>query len=221
MSHDPSMSRELPTHLPMLLWAVDETSGFDTAWPRITGRRLEATGRVVALSPSPFWLDYELMTTDDFVHRQMTIVSREAARSASLDLRRGDDGRWTVNGQLRPDLDGALDCDLAACPLTNTMPVLRHDLHRTAGDATFLIAFIEVPSLRVVASRQRYTHRRRTADGLAVIRYASGSFRSDVSFDRDGFVIDYPHLGHRVLPRALAPGIRAGGPGSVRPGGHE
>jgi hypothetical protein len=38
------------------------------------------------------------------------------------------------------------------------MPVLRHDLLRLPGDHEFLMAFIEIPSLRVVPRRERYTH---------------------------------------------------------------
>jgi hypothetical protein len=119
--------------------------------------------------------------------------------TAELDLRRGRHG-WTVNGVRRPDLDEALDCDLGGCPVTNTMPVLRHDLHRS-GDREFLMAFVEVPSLRVVPNRQRYTYLRRTAGG-SVVRYRSGSFRSDLTIDEDGLVVNYPRLGRRVELRA-------------------
>jgi hypothetical protein len=83
------------------------------------------------------------------------------------------------------------------CPLTNTMPVLRHRLHETPGDRTFLMAFVEVPSLRVVPNEQRYTHLERRGDG-ALVRYRSGTFRSDLTIDGDGFVVDYPQLGRRL-----------------------
>ena len=63
------------------------------------------------------------------------------------------------------------------------------------------MAFIRVPSLEVVANRQRYTHLRRLDGGGAVIRYESGDFRSDLTFDRDGFVLEYPLLGRRVALR--------------------
>ncbi len=97
------------------------------------------------------------------------------------------------------------------------MPILRHDLHRQRGVHELLMAFIEVPSLRVVPSRQRYEHVRMTAEGGAVVRYSSGSFSSDLRIDVDGFVIDYPQLGRRVQPADLPEGIRARGPGSARP----
>jgi uncharacterized protein len=101
------------------------------------------------------------------------------------------------------DLGEALDCDLGFSPLTNTMPVLRHDLLRRPGDHHFLMAFIEVPSLRVVPSRQRYTHVRAGDPSGAVIKYRSGSFESDLVFDEDGFVLEYPQLGRRAPPHGL------------------
>jgi uncharacterized protein len=199
----------------MLLWSIDETSGFDTAWASIVGDRLTADGRATGLLPTPYWLSYRLETGDALVTSRMVVEARRDGDSARLDLRR-QDGRWTVDGEARSDLDGALDCDLAACPLTNAMPILRHGLHRQPGDVDFLMAFIEVPSLRVVPSRQRYTHLR-VHDGGAVVRYSSGSFHSELTIDAEGFVIDYPQLGRRVEPRLPPSGIRAAGPGSVRP----
>ncbi len=70
----------------------------------------------------------------------------------------------------------------------------------------------------LVPSNQRYTHLRRGDPSGAVIKYRSGSFESDLVFDADGFVLEYPQLGRRVLPAAALEDIRERGPGSVRPG---
>ena len=201
-----------------LIWTIDETAGFDTAWASLSGRRLSATGRASGLRPTPFWTTYSLETTDDFVTSRVRVESRWEGGGAELDLRRVA-GAWTVDGEPRPDLDGALDCDLAACPLTNTMPVLRHRLLDGPGDHEFLMAFIEVPSLRVIPSRQRYTHVA-VASGQepAIVRYRSGSFSSDLTFDAAGFVIAYPQLGRRVSPGEPIAGTRLDGAGSARPG---
>jgi uncharacterized protein len=201
-----------------LAWQVDETAGFDTAWAQIDGRRLTAEGRSAGQLPMPFWMTYRLETGEDFITTRVVAETRWVDGTASLDLRRDADGAWTVNGEPRPDLATALDCDIGMCPLTNTMPVLRHDLLRVPSDHEFLMAFIEVPSLRVVPSRQRYTHVHAGDPSGAVVKYRSGSFESDLVFDADGFVLEYPQLGRRVLPSQPQAGIRASGPGTVRPG---
>jgi hypothetical protein len=143
----------------------------------------------------------------------MMVTSRWAGGTASLDLRRDDAGRWTVDGEQRPDLQAALDLDLACCPLTNTMPILRHGFHRAPGHHEFLMAFIEVPGLRVVPSHQRYSHLQPLTRGGAIVRYESGSFQSDLTIDGEGLVVEYPRLGRRLAPPPTDPGLRPHGTG--------
>jgi uncharacterized protein len=184
----------------LLAWQIDDTAGFDGAWVELRAGRLTAEGRAVGQRPEPFWTSYHLETGDDYVTARVLVESRWRGGSATLDLVRHADRAWTVNGEPRPDLAGALDCDLAECPLTNTMPVLRHELLNRPGDHELLMAFIRVPSLRVVPSRQRYTQVRAGDPSGAVIKYRSGTFESDIVFDGDGFVLDYPQLGRRIEP---------------------
>ena len=184
----------------LYVWQIDDTSGFDAAWAEVRGSRLAAEGHAVGQVPVPFSTVYRVQTTDDFVTARVRVESRWSGGSAAVDLRRDARGAWMVDGELRADLEGALDCDLGLCPLTNTMPVLRHDLLAGPADRHLTMAFIEVPSLRVVPSLQRYTHVGALDNGGAVIKYRSDSFESDVVFDHDGFVVDYPQLGRRMVP---------------------
>ena len=182
----------------MLVWALDPVVGFDSAWATSSAGRLSAEGQQVGLRPRPYSVRYRLETAERFVTARLTAESRWDGGTAALDLRRDGERGWTVDGAPRPDLADALDLDLAACPLTNTMPILRHALHRGPGDHEFLMAFIELPSLRVVASRQRYTHLRSLPGGAALVQYRSGSFESELTIDAEGFVVDYPRLGRRL-----------------------
>jgi hypothetical protein len=185
----------------MLAWSVHETGGSDTAWATLDadGRTLVASGRAFGLRPHPYWLAYEFETDVEYATRRMWVEARSDAGTATVELRR-EGGHWTVNGAARPDLDAALDCDHAACPLTNTMPILRHRLHEGPGDRSLVMAFIEVPGLRVIRSEQRYRHLYRLPDGSAIVRYRSSGFEDDLVFDADGFVINYPRLGRRLEP---------------------
>ena len=130
-----------------------------------------------------------------------------------------DGSNWDPESGLLPgivdraSLFGADDCDLGLCPLTNTMPMLRSLLpgpgsnRTTAGpypgpELDFVMAWVEVPSLRVIRSQQVYQLRRIDVDGTSVVRYIGlhRSFEGDLSVDRDGLVIDYPQLARRVGP---------------------
>ncbi|MGW0363857.1 putative glycolipid-binding domain-containing protein [Streptomyces sp. NPDC002990] len=189
-------------------WEILPSRGYSTAWLDLTERRLTARGRDMGLLPEPYWVTYTLDTADDYVTSRLYATVETAGATRTLDLR-NDAGRWTVDGAYRPDLDGALDCDLGLCPLTNTMPVLRHGLHRQPGTEPhpFLMAWVSVPGLEVSPIRQTYTHLARAEHG-ARIRYESGDFRSDVEFDVDGLVLDYPVLA-TALTRTSPPSSSA------------
>ena len=60
------------------------------------------------------------------------------------------------------------------------------------------MAWVEMPSLRVIASDQYYA-----SHSPGHVRYASGTRGVDVvlTVDSDGVVIDYPELAHRVPTR--------------------
>lgn len=185
----------------------------------IRADRLSANGTAIGRSPIAYRLDYELDTGPDYVTRRLRVQSHGNGWRRHLDLRRGDDGSWTAEATLTGEpaelpaadfadpgasadtlagLAGALDCDLGQCPLTNTMPVLRHGLLRPSQPIDFVMAWVSVPDLSVRRSDQRYTFIEPDGSGGAIIRYESGTFRADVRFDADGLVVDYPGLGQRL-----------------------
>jgi hypothetical protein len=216
-----------------LVWQVVETAGFEAAWLSLDGMLLRATGRAVGQLPEPYWLAYTLETDDRAATTRLQVTATTGGAEYELDLRR-DGGGWSVNGEPRADLAYALDCDLACSPVTNTMPIIRHGLQHgpgavvgegtdtdsgvgAGGTRRFVMAFVEVPTLRVVASQQTYTHLGVMEDA-ARVRYASGTFVSDLTVDRDGLVIDYPTMAHRVaVATAVTLDERVGGPGTPRP----
>lgn len=181
--------------------------------------RLSSRGTAIGMTPVPFRLDYELDTGPGFVTRRLRVRSHGSGWRRHLDLRRAEDGTWNADAGLtgEPDellatdmadpgasaetlteLAGALDCDLGQCPLTNTMPVLRHGLLRPSQPIDFVMAWVSVPDLHVHRSNQRYTFLETEHGGGALIRYESGTFSAAVRFDPDGLVLDYPGLGHRL-----------------------
>ncbi|MCX5267603.1 putative glycolipid-binding domain-containing protein [Streptomyces sp. NBC_00199] len=182
----------------VLSWSVSASGGYETAWTEERDGALRARGRAVGTTPEPYWVSYELDAADGFVTRRLRVTVETAARTRSLDLRHDGRGGWTADGERLPGFEEALDCDLGLCPLTNTMPVLRHGLHRRAGEHRFLMAWVSVPALTVRRSWQTYTHLGAGGGGGAMVRFASGSFRSDVVFDQDGYVLDYPGLATRL-----------------------
>jgi len=94
---------------------------------------------------------------------------------------------------LELELDGADFFDLGWSPLFNSLPVIRDQLLEPGPPRDYLMRWIEVPSLEISASEQRYEP---LGDG--VVRFRAGDFVSDLTFDPHGFVVNYPGIGARA-----------------------
>ena len=181
----------------MLMWAGTDEWRAETAEVHLHEDRLTATGVQLGLSPEPYRLDYLLGTTAGWVTSTLDVIASGDGWRRTLRLERTPDGRWSRDGDNDlPALTGAEDCDLGFSPLTNTMPILRHRLHRERGAVELTMAWVSVPDLRLHASVQRYEHLRTSPQG-AVVRFASGDFTADLLVDAAGFVVDYPELAQR------------------------
>lgn len=180
----------------VVTWRVIPSGGLETAWITRDASSLTARGRAVGTDPSRYWVEYQLDTGDDFVTRSLNVTIHSEEDSRTLELRREGE-RWSANEESLPELSAALDCDLGLCPLTNTMPILRHELHVQPGRHEFLMAWVAVPELTVHASQQTYTHLASVPEG-ARVRYESGDFASDLLVDHDGLVVEYPQLATRI-----------------------
>lgn len=142
-------------------------------------------------------LDYALEAPEDFVTRSLEVTAVGEGWSRRLVLEHDGNGAWRSNSEEAPSVAGALDCDLGFSPLTNLMPVRRHELNRRRAAVEILAAWVSVPDLTLHASRQRYEHLR-----TSVIRYTDlgthAGFTSELAVDEDGLVVHYPELAERV-----------------------
>jgi hypothetical protein len=194
-----------------IAWVKDEGLGIEFAEVGLGKRRMNATGVAIGTSPMPYRLDYRFESRSRFITKSIEVVSRGQGWSRSLVLTRDKLGEWDAaweshgeallphpTGDMK-NLKEALDCDLALSPLTNTMPVLRHDLLHGAGSVELLMAWISVPDLSVIPSGQRYTFVS-TDELITVVRYESSSrdFTAEIVFDEDGLVVEYPGIGRRI-----------------------
>jgi hypothetical protein len=103
--------------------------------------------------------------------------------------------RLELVGEAAVDLDlaGADFFDLGWSPLFNSLPVIRDRLLEPGPPRDYRMRWVEVPSLEASLSEQRYEP---LGDG--VVRFSAGDFVSEITFDADGFVINYPGIGARA-----------------------
>jgi hypothetical protein len=202
--------------MPFLVWSGVEEWLTEAAEVNLGEDGLSATGLQLGAEPAPFRVDYRLDAPERYVTRELELTATSDGWSRHLVLTHDGSGTWRADvddqgdvpggrwdGQL-PDLSEARDIDIENSPLTNTMPILRHGF-QAGGSENFVMAFVTMPTLRVVASPQRYEHVR-AVDGGAVVRYLSrdGDFTAELELDSDGLLVFYPRLAHRVDPHARA-----------------
>ena len=193
----------------------DDPDRLEAATITLAADRFSALGTSRAADYTTSWA---LETGSGWVTERLEIGVTGHGWWRHLTLTRDPAGRWTSEAETDGDADlpapgivdaesieGALDCDLALCPVTNSMPILRLGLLDTAGSETGLVmAWVDLPSLQVIRSDQLYRGVRSFDEeaGSAVVRYESAnrSFMADLTVDEDGLVIDYPWLAKRIAP---------------------
>jgi uncharacterized protein len=179
--------------LSLLVWRGVEEWLAEACEVTLSGDRLRARGVQLGAEPHPYRVDYELITEASWVTERLRVACGER----SLDLIRAADGTWTANGEPQPQVQDALDCDLAFSPLTNFMPA-----RRLAGEPVdHVMAWVSVPDLAVVRSEQRYE-----PIDARTVRYVGldSDFSADLELDEEGFVLRYPRLAERVPSGARA-----------------
>ena len=133
-------------------------------------------------------VDYVAVLGADFTFQTLGLEVPGTGRRLTLD--RTTRGAWAVDGRSRPDLAGAFEIDLAVSPFTNTLPIRRLGL-AVGESADITTAYVDFPSLEVLADPQRYTRLAATT-----YRYESRDtdFTREIMVDDDGLVLDYPGL---------------------------
>jgi uncharacterized protein len=202
----------------LLIWRGLDEWRTEAAEIHLTEHGVGARGTQIGLDPLPYRLSYRLEAPERFVTRSLEIEVGGDGWRRELDLTHDGDGSWQCDGaesgEAQADLpapggdtaglEDSLDCDLGLSPLTNLMPIRRHDLHRGPGEAEFVMAWVSVPDLALHVSAQRYEHLRMEGDG-AIVRFTDEGmfkgFTSELELDEDGLVRVYPGLATRVGPK--------------------
>jgi hypothetical protein len=178
----------------LVIWRGLDAWRADGVHVQVEADRLSAQG--TQFGADPYRLDYRLRTGPDFVTETLELSLLRDGALKRLLLARRPDGSWTADDRPLPEVDGALDCDLGLCPLTNTMPVLRAGLLEAGAQPhDFVMAWVAVPDLTVHRSEQRYE----PIDPHHV-RYVGRdhSFEGVLELDDDGLVVHYPDLAERI-----------------------
>lgn len=156
---------------------------------------VDARGMVIgSIEGRPFAAKFVAQFDSGWRSRSLIV---ETTDGRSLDIRSDGEGNWTKGtGEPIPALSGAIDIDLQASPLTNTLPIRRLGLMRSHGPVEFTMAYIPFDTFVPYADGQRYT----CVEDRRLYRYenADRTFVAELPVDDYGLVLDYPTLFARV-----------------------
>jgi uncharacterized protein len=188
-----SMSRSI------LFWRRIDLEGLERLTLAIEPERIEAASTVICLEAGGFRIDHHWRLDSEWRAQSVTVERWNAGGHGMLRLERAGSG-WRVNGEARPDLEGAQEPDLSVTPFCNTFPI-RRTPEGAGHSLTLDTAFIDGPALTVARSKQRYDRQ-----GPGRVRFVdlglSAGFEADLVHDEQGIVLHYESLFERISPPA-------------------
>jgi hypothetical protein len=147
-----------------------------------------------------WWVTWGVDLHGDWRTRSFAAAAGGPEGERDLTLVADRSGSWKREGEPAPELEGCTDVDIVSTPFTNTLPIRRLGLG-VGESADIRAAWVDVPSLELAVSSQRYT---RLEPKEGVDRYRFVALDSGVAYiltvDDDGIVIDYEWFAQRVVP---------------------
>jgi hypothetical protein len=173
--------------------------GFEVVFIASTARRWEFDGHTAAVEDGrPWGVRYRITVDRHWRTRSARVWTSTEGGVTRCSLLHDGAGRWTVDGERAPHLDGCLDVDLEASACTNAFPA-----HRFAADVDLIsdapAAYVRVGG-EVERLEQTYRPRAPSSDGQS-FDYAAPQFEfaCRLDYDRSGLVVEYPGIATREL----------------------
>jgi uncharacterized protein len=173
--------------------------GFEVVYFRAGGHGYHIDGCTTAVEDGQSWVvSYAIRLDESWATRSARITGRSASGVRHAQPEADGLGRWRLDGEIAPHLDGCLDVDLESSAVTNALPVHRMEL-RVGDRASAPAAYVRALDLSVERLGQDYA---RTADEGGHQRYDYAApafgFACRLVYDGSGLVLDYPGIAVRA-----------------------
>jgi hypothetical protein len=174
-----------------VLWRRLDGPGLDACRIRIDWRGVRLDGQAMFVENGQcFRLRYSVVTDARLRARRAVVAGHAGTIAVELDVRRSEQGEWTLDGEAQPQVRGCIDLDLAFTPATNLLPLRRLKLAR-GQRAEAPAAYLVLQEWQLALLPQTY---RRT--GRRSYRYEAPTFgyADTLHVSRSGVVLRYPGL---------------------------
>lgn len=172
-----------------MLWRRLDRPGHESAWLLSDEEGWRLTGTAIfEHDAQPCCLHYRIDCDRSWRTRSTRVTGTVGSEPIELSIEVGPEGRWRMNGEEHPELDGCVDIDLNFSPATNLLPIRRLDL-APGDEAPVRAAWLRFPSFTLEPLEQLY---RRLGERSYRYESAGGRFTADLQVNAAGFVTFYP-----------------------------
>jgi uncharacterized protein len=173
----------------MILWRRLDRPGHEAARLSRESKEWKLAGTAVfAHEGEPCRLDYSILCDSDWRTLKAVVEGWAGRETVRVEVSVASSGRWRMNGEDRPEVEGALDLDLNFSPSTNLLPIRRLGL-AVGGEAKVRAAWLRFPSFALEPLEQYY---RRLAPSRYRYESAGGRFVAELDVNAAGLVTLYP-----------------------------
>jgi uncharacterized protein len=179
---------------------VTATEGFESVFFTTMPGGHRVAGGSAGVEEGQAWaVRYAIELDEGWRTRTAQVSGASALGEHDVRLEGEGDGRWWVDGEAAPGLDGCFDVDLEPSACTNSFPVRRLRL-RVGESAAAPAAYVRSFDLRVERLEQDYA-RVDDAGGHQRYDYRSPAFglACVLVYDASGLALDYPGIATRAL----------------------
>jgi len=135
----------------------------------------------------PCHLDYSVRCDKSWATQHARVQGWVGEREVNVEITADHARVWRLDGEIRPEVAGAVDVDLNFSPSTNLLPIRRLDL-AIGQRAEVRAAWLRFPSFRLELLVQAYT---RTGERTYVYESGGGSFVAQLEVDEGGWPLSY------------------------------
>lgn len=178
-----------------ILWRWMDRPGHEAARLAQAGGEWHLAGTsVFAHEGAPCRLDYRIVCDAEWRTVRARVDGWVGARSIEYEIEVDGEGRWRLNGEVVPGVEGCVDIDLNFSPSTNLLPIRRLRLE-IGGEGAVSAAWLRFPSFALERLDQSY---RRTGELTYRYESAGGEFVRDIEVNEAGLVTRYPDFWEAV-----------------------
>jgi uncharacterized protein len=176
-----------------ILWRRLDVPGHDAASLQMDEEGAVLSGMAAFHERAPTALAYVVQVDREWKTTEGHVWGWRGLDAIDLRLHRDNDGTWTLNDELSPEVQGCMDLDLSFTPATNLLPLRRLAL-RIGQSAEVRSAWLEWPEVRLTPLVQRYARRSDTEYDYESDLPGGELFRSTLRVQPEGWVLDYGGL---------------------------